>query len=101
MSTATCRAAKQLDGGVDEMGELTEREFQILEMVARGLQNKIIAAALRLSEYTVKIHICTISSPNSALTTGPRQPPYSMIARVRFCDAMERARLQRLSQSSR
>lgn len=44
----------------DEMGELTEREFQILEMVARGLQNKIIAAALRLSEHTVKIHLHNI-----------------------------------------
>lgn len=46
--------------GFDEMGELTEREFQILEMVARGLQNKIIAAALRLSEHTVKIHLHNI-----------------------------------------
>lgn len=44
----------------DEMGELTDREFQILEMVARGLQNKIIAAALRLSEHTVKIHLHNI-----------------------------------------
>lgn len=44
----------------DEMSELTERESQILEMVARGLQNKIIAAALRLSEHTVKIHLHNI-----------------------------------------
>ncbi|TPN85752.1 response regulator transcription factor [Mesorhizobium sp. CU2] len=44
----------------DEMGELTDREFQILEMVARGLQNKIIAAGLRLSEHTVKIHLHNI-----------------------------------------
>jgi DNA-binding NarL/FixJ family response regulator len=44
----------------EEMTELTERESQILEMVARGLQNKIIAAALRLSEHTVKIHLHNI-----------------------------------------
>ncbi len=50
--------AEQAD--FDEMGELTDREFQILEMVARGLQNKIIAAALRLSEHTVKIHMHNI-----------------------------------------
>ncbi len=51
-------AAEQPDFG--EMGDLTEREFQILEMVARGLQNKIIAATLQLSEHTVKIHLHNI-----------------------------------------
>jgi DNA-binding NarL/FixJ family response regulator len=49
--------ANGLDSSTDDLDELTERETQILEMVARGLQNKIIAATLRLSEYTVKIHI--------------------------------------------
>lgn len=44
----------------DEMSELTDRELQILEMVARGSQNKIIAANLRLSEHTVKIHLHNI-----------------------------------------
>lgn len=48
---------KWADGGMDGLEELTDRELQILEMVARGLQNKIIAASLRLSEYTVKIHL--------------------------------------------
>lgn len=50
--------AKQSDFGA--MCELTDRELQILEMVARGLQNKIIAANLRLSEHTVKIHLHNI-----------------------------------------
>jgi RNA polymerase sigma factor (sigma-70 family) len=36
---------------------LTDRERQILEMVSRGMQNKNIASALGLSEYTVKIHL--------------------------------------------
>jgi DNA-binding NarL/FixJ family response regulator len=40
--------------------DLTEREVQILEMVSRGLQNKIIAAGLDLSEHTVKIHLHNI-----------------------------------------
>jgi DNA-binding NarL/FixJ family response regulator len=41
---------------------LTRRELEILRMVAQGLQNKAIAAALNLSEHTVKIHIHNISS---------------------------------------
>lgn len=41
----------------EALDELTERELEILRMVSQGLQNKLIAAALRLSENTVKIHI--------------------------------------------
>ena len=36
---------------------LTDREFQILRLVARGLANKQIGAALYLSEKTVKNHL--------------------------------------------
>jgi DNA-binding NarL/FixJ family response regulator len=39
------------------LSRLTEREREILSHIARGSQNKIIAAALGLSEHTVKIHI--------------------------------------------
>lgn len=42
--------------------ELTPRELQVLELVSRGLQNKTIAAALELSEHTVKIHLHNIIS---------------------------------------
>lgn len=42
------------------MTELTVRETQILEMAARGLQNKLIAAEFRLSEHTVKVHLHNI-----------------------------------------
>lgn len=44
------------------MGDLTTREWQILEHVAKGSQNKIIASDLGLSEHTVKIHIHNIIS---------------------------------------
>jgi DNA-binding NarL/FixJ family response regulator len=39
---------------------LTERESQILQWVARGLANKQIAAALSISEHTVKFHVSSI-----------------------------------------
>ena len=47
-------------GQSDVLEELTEREREILQMVARGLQNKVIAAALGLSQHTVKIHLHNI-----------------------------------------
>lgn len=36
---------------------LTSREWEVLELVAQGTQNKIIAADLDLSVHTVKLHI--------------------------------------------
>lgn len=39
---------------------LTERESQVLELLARGLANKQIAAALGISEHTVKFHVSSI-----------------------------------------
>ncbi len=36
---------------------LTSREFQILELVAQGYQNKLIADRMRISEQTVKVHV--------------------------------------------
>ena len=56
------------DGGmVTEMrrcplGSLTEREGQVLRLVAQGLQNKTIAMRLNLSENTVKLHVHRVIS---------------------------------------
>ena len=39
---------------------LTERESQVLQLLARGLANKQIAVRLGISEHTVKFHISSI-----------------------------------------
>lgn len=43
-----------------ERGPLTERETEVLGLLARGLANKQIAAALGISEHTVKFHVSSI-----------------------------------------
>ena len=40
--------------------ELTPREVQVLQQLARGLANKAIADALKITEYTVKDHLKSI-----------------------------------------
>lgn len=40
-----------------ESGTLTKREASISDLVARGLRNKQIARAMRISESTVKMHL--------------------------------------------
>jgi two-component system nitrate/nitrite response regulator NarL len=57
---------------------LTDREFQVLQLVAEGLPNKSIAAKLRISEHTVKFHVNSIlgkmraQSRTQAVTTATR-----------------------------
>lgn len=46
---------------LDELVEaLTDREREVLELLAQGLANKQIAAALEISAHTVKFHISAI-----------------------------------------
>ncbi|GAB4454051.1 MAG: response regulator transcription factor [Anaerolineales bacterium] len=48
------------EGGSAGRGPLTERESEVLGLLARGLANKQIAAALGISEHTVKFHVSSI-----------------------------------------
>jgi len=41
-------------------GPLTERESEVLTLLARGLANKQIALALGISEHTIKFHVSSI-----------------------------------------
>lgn len=51
-------AARRLSGaGVES---LTERQLDVLRLLAKGLPNKLIARELTLSEGTVKVHILAI-----------------------------------------
>lgn len=43
-----------------EHGPLTEREAEVLGLLAKGLANKQIAASLGISEHTVKFHVSSI-----------------------------------------
>ncbi len=45
-------------GGVD--ADLTDREREVLELIAGGLPNKLIARQLEISEKTVKAHLTNI-----------------------------------------
>jgi DNA-binding NarL/FixJ family response regulator len=46
--------------GEEPMGELSEREMEIVVLAARGLSNSRIASALHISEATVKRHLANV-----------------------------------------
>jgi DNA-binding NarL/FixJ family response regulator len=48
---------------VEELSEpLTARESEVLDLLGRGLSNKMIARELHISEHTVKFHISSVYS---------------------------------------
>lgn len=49
-----------LDGVEEVINPLTDRERQVLQLTAEGLANKQIAAALDISENTVKFHLSSL-----------------------------------------
>jgi DNA-binding NarL/FixJ family response regulator len=59
--------------------ELTSRETEVLQMMTAGLTNREIAAALAISEHTVKFHIASIfgkmgtSTRTETVTEGIRR----------------------------
>ncbi|HSH79542.1 MAG TPA: response regulator transcription factor [Herpetosiphonaceae bacterium] len=46
--------------GASEHEQLTEREREVLQLLAQGLPNKVIAARLGIRERTAKFHVSTI-----------------------------------------
>jgi DNA-binding NarL/FixJ family response regulator len=58
---------------------LTPREREVLELLAEGLSNKLIARRLQISEHTVKFHVSSIyaklgaSSRTEAVSQGARR----------------------------
>jgi DNA-binding NarL/FixJ family response regulator len=66
------------DTAFEVMEELTDREIEVLRMLAEGFSNKEIASRLGISDHTVKFHISSIlaklgaSSRTEAVTVGVR-----------------------------
>ncbi|MDF9877613.1 response regulator [Cellulosimicrobium cellulans] len=52
--------ADDLDDGAGPVQELTDRELEVLRLVAAGFSNREIAHALFLAEGTVKNHVSTV-----------------------------------------
>lgn len=68
-----------LDGAEEVINPLTDRERQVLQLTAEGLANKQIAAALDISENTVKFHLSSlyaklgVTSRTEAVRAGARR----------------------------
>ncbi len=63
-------------------GPLSEREREVLEMVASGASNKHIARSLELSLHTVKRHICNILDKLDCDSRGQAADLYRRTVRV-------------------
>ena len=60
VGTATLLFETDLESGPLSHGPLTDRESEVLGLVAKGLANKQIAVKLGISEHTVKFHVSSI-----------------------------------------
>lgn len=68
MMPLDCRVARRLlhdaigQAAPNQLVRLTEREHEVLDLLAKGLSNKAIAEALSLAEGTIKIYVSRILS---------------------------------------
>jgi NarL family two-component system response regulator YdfI len=53
-------AGSAMADSLESVESLTPRERQVLQMLARGLGNKEIAARLKISDHTAKFHVASI-----------------------------------------
>lgn len=60
VGTAPLLFESDAESGPLSHGPLTDRESEVLGLVAKGLANKQIAVALGISEHTVKFHVSSI-----------------------------------------
>ena len=56
----TAPQSDAVDGAPPTPGGLSDREMEVLGLLAEGLPNKAIAARLQISEHTVKFHVTAI-----------------------------------------
>lgn len=74
---AAVAAPERLPGVADET--LTARELEVLQLLAQGLPNKLIAQRLHISEHTAKFHVSAImtklnaASRTEAVTVAARR----------------------------
>ena len=75
----TARLLQGSAASVEELSEpLTAREREVLELLGRGLSNRLIAQELHISEHTVKFHISSlyakleVSNRAEAVSQGAR-----------------------------
>ncbi len=60
VGTSTLLFESESEGEPLSHGPLTDRESEVLGLLAKGLANKQIAVALGISEHTVKFHVSSI-----------------------------------------
>jgi DNA-binding NarL/FixJ family response regulator len=75
----TARLLQGTAASIEELSEpLTAREREVLELLGRGLSNRLIAQELHISEHTVKFHISSlyakleVSNRAEAVSQGAR-----------------------------
>jgi DNA-binding NarL/FixJ family response regulator len=78
-ATSDSAAARSAEARFAPGEMLTARESEVLQLLAEGLPNKIIAARLRVSEHTAKFHVASImtklgaASRTEAVTLAARR----------------------------